>query len=245
MLTRWYHSELRNALTGLNTLSNITTRRLDNTYYSVLEKLSMLQNTISSLKELADLARNLDAEFESEAEVVRSDISAQLDSFSDFQEQESRIADLKKRVEVGRGTVKGLGDRVDIVKERVAGWERAERDWQDKTRKRLKILWILVTICGAIFIALLVFQYTPGNPEAYKGHNSTGLNATGLLGKIPDMESVKDESGIFGETPDGDTSKNKTWGPTEKPDEFLEGLRPTDRTVETEEDPRLRVFDEL
>src|SRR5437016_3208943 len=111
---------------NLNALSNTTTRRLDNTYYSILEKLSMLQSTISSLKELANMTRALKTDFKAESDEVVSDVSAQLDTFSDFSEQEKRIEALQERIKKGREKIKVLANRVDVVKERVEGWERAE-----------------------------------------------------------------------------------------------------------------------
>lgn len=221
------YSELRHALNDLNTLSNTTTRRLDTTYYSVLEKLSMLQNTITSLHELSNLTRGLTESFSAEAQEVVDDVTGQLDGFDGFRDQEIRIAALKARVEKGREKIKGLGSRVDVVTERVEGWEVAEGEWQEKTRKRLRILWVVVSVVVALVLSMMAFQYTPARtpgPGAMKG-----LNRSGLLGKIPDMEEMKNES----------------WSLKKKVGDVLEeGLRGKD-TEDGTEDPRLRVFDEL
>ncbi|KAG4410464.1 hypothetical protein IFR04_016402, partial [Cadophora malorum] len=99
-------TELRNALNTLNTHSNSTTRRLDTTYYSVLEKLSTLQSTIASLKELAHLTRGLTEQFSTEAQEVVDDVTGQLDGFDGFTEQEEKIKALQERVESGRARIK-------------------------------------------------------------------------------------------------------------------------------------------
>ncbi|KAG4427033.1 hypothetical protein IFR05_017484, partial [Cadophora sp. M221] len=135
-------TELRNALNNLNTHSNLTTRRLDTTYYSVLEKLTTLQSTITSLKELAHLTRGLTEQFETEAQEVVDDVTGQVNGFDRFRDQEVRIKGLTKRVDVGRERIKTLAGRVEIVRDRVEGWEVAEGEWQEKTRKRLRILWV-------------------------------------------------------------------------------------------------------
>ncbi|KUJ11281.1 uncharacterized protein LY89DRAFT_655061 [Mollisia scopiformis] len=216
-------AELRNALMGLNTLSNNTTRRLDNTYYSVLEKLSVLQSTISSLKELASMTKDLNQEFKNESEELVREVSAQLEGFGSFAEQEKRIGDLQERVKAGRERIKALGGRVDIVKDRVEGWERAEGEWQERTRKNLRILWIVISCFIAVLLALVAFQYTPAmtGPEVPRG-----LNTTGLLGKVPDFESFKNESQAL----------------KREVEERLDGSM---NRAQPEENPRLRVFDEL
>ncbi|KAG0647949.1 hypothetical protein D0Z07_5815 [Hyphodiscus hymeniophilus] len=116
-----WEGELRNAILGLNTLSNNTTRRLDNTYYGVLEKLSVLQRTIMSMKELAIMTKQLNEEFKTESESVTRDVEVQLDGFAGFEDQQKRIGGLQERVMVGRDQIKTLGARVDVVNERVEG----------------------------------------------------------------------------------------------------------------------------
>lgn len=212
---------------NLNTISNNTTRRLDNTYYSVLEKLSTLQSSISSLKELSNIARDLNADFKTESEEVIREISDHLESFHDFAEQEQRIYALQERVHKGRDKVKVLGDRVDVVRERVEGWQRAELVWQDKTRKRLRILWIMMSVVAAVVFGLVVFRYTPA--RSHGPSVMRGFNASELLEKIPDFEDLKNETLSLRRSAEGSLKKLKN----NKEKEVLE------------EDPRLRVFDEL
>jgi hypothetical protein len=215
---------LRNALLGLNALSNNTTRRLDNTYYSVLEKLSMLQGTIASMKELASMARQLNGEFEMESQELVADVNSQIDLYEGFDEQEKRILALAERVRMGREKIKDLGGRVELVKTRVEGWEAAEAEWKEKTRRRLRLLWILMGIAGGIFVLVMIFQNLPAKTPGQDAQKA--LNASGLLGKMPDMEP----------------SKNETREMQRKAGQALEGLRDKDQP---DEDPRLRVFDEL
>ncbi|KAH9214536.1 hypothetical protein DL95DRAFT_389506, partial [Leptodontidium sp. 2 PMI_412] len=108
-------TELRNALNNLNTHSNLTTRRLDTTYYSVLEKLTTLQSTITSLKELAHLTRGLTEQFGTEAQEVVDDVTGQVDGFNGFRDQEARIKGLMERVDGGRERIKILAGRVEVV----------------------------------------------------------------------------------------------------------------------------------
>jgi predicted nucleic acid-binding Zn ribbon protein len=221
------HSELRNALLSLNTLSNSTTRRLDMTYYSVLEKLSTLQNTIASLKELANMTRKLNDDFKVESEEVVTDINAQLTQFSDFDDQQARIEALALRVQAGRQKIKTLGSRVDIVQDRVTCWELAEKEWKDKTRKRLRIMWTVIFVFLFIFVGLMVFQnYAPVKTQSASPFR--GMNTSGLLGKMPDMEMME----------------NETWTLKRKTEDKLDELRNHSQGP-LQDDPRLRIFDEL
>ncbi|RDL38585.1 uncharacterized protein BP5553_02925 [Venustampulla echinocandica] len=217
--------ELRNAILGLNTLSNNTTRRLDNTYYSVLEKLSVLQNTIVAMKELAGMNRRVNEDFKAEGKGMIGDIRVQLNAFEGFTMQDKRIVGLQDRVKKGRAKVEVLGKRVEVVRERVEGWEKAEVEWQEKTRKRLRVLWLIMLVCGVGFIALVVFQYIPAGSQGQGGLKG---NASSLAERIPHFEEIGKE----------------TFNMQERTENALEGL--LNRTgASLEDDPRLRLFDEL
>jgi hypothetical protein len=218
--------ELRNALVGLNTLSNNTTRRLDNSYYAVLEKLSSLQGTIASLKELARMTRDLNENFKSETEEVVKDAEAHLNEFRGFEEQKVRIEALQGRVEVGREQIKILDERVGVTRERVEGWERAEMEWKDKLRKRMRVIWILTSFCAAVVLALAAFQYTPARNLGVDA--ARGLNSTNIIAETPNFDRIKNEAGVLGKSIF----------------DALEDIRQKEQEP-LEDDPRLRVFDEL
>jgi hypothetical protein len=218
--------ELRNAIMGLNTLSNSTTRRLDNTYYGVLEKLSVLQSTLMSMKELASMTKKLNEEFTTESEGVFRDVEIQLDGFGDFEDQQKRIGGLQERVMAARDRIKTLGGRVDIVKEKVDSWEKAEGEWQEKTRKRLRILWMLMAVIGVVLLGLMGFQYSPARSQL---DMLKGVNTSSLAEVLPDLERIANKTGSW---------KKTTMDAVEKKFEIEEKEK-------LEEDPRLRLFDEL
>jgi hypothetical protein len=213
---------------SLNKLSNDTTRQLDNTYYGVLEKLSMLQSTITSLKELALMTKQLNEDFKAEAEGVVEEVETSLDAVHGFEEQQTKIKGLAERVRIGREKVQSLGKRVDDVKDRVDGWEKAEWEWQEKTRKRMRILWGMMVLVLAIVVGVSIFQYTPARTQG--PGMLKGMNVTGLLGEVPDLEKMKNES----------------WSLKRDGVDALKKMREDSREKEMlEEDPRLRLFDEL
>lgn len=102
-----------------------------------------------------------------EADELVTEVNSQLDAFGQFEDHQKRIEQLQDRVYVGRDRIKSLSERVDLVRERIESWERADREWQERTRRRLKAFWVLTS--GVIFLVLLIFvgsQFAPENSAA-------------------------------------------------------------------------------
>lgn len=148
-------SGLKKSFIDLATFSANTTNTLDQTYYSVLEKLTSLRKTIVALKGLAVASANTNDGFVTESQSVLSEAQAQLDAFGHFDEQEERVRALQERIQGGRERIGALSTRVDVVRQKVERWERADREWQEKTRRRLKAVWGLVL--GAALVLLLLY----------------------------------------------------------------------------------------
>ncbi|KAL2271099.1 hypothetical protein VTJ83DRAFT_470 [Remersonia thermophila] len=156
-------SALRRTLTELETFTATTTKQLDETCYSFLDKLSSLQSTIAALQDLAQRSQQLTAAFQAEASELDADVRAQLDAFGDLADQQRRIEALQRRVRASREVMEGLSERVDVVRKRVEGWERADRAWQEKTRRRLRAFWVVTSIVVFLLVAvLLAARYAPG-----------------------------------------------------------------------------------
>lgn len=149
-----YYSGFRKSLHELSTFSTTTSRHLDETYYSVLEKLTTLQNTIVALKDLAHDSTAAKDAFVAEAHGVLAEAQSQLDAFDDFGEHQSRVQALQARVLSGRERIAALSARVDVVRQRVERWERADREWQETTRRRLKIMWGVLLGVGVLLLAV-------------------------------------------------------------------------------------------
>lgn len=216
----------RKSLHDLRILSNTTTSRLDNTYYSVLEKLSVLQASIASLKELSLIARQLNEDFDDDSQAVVSEIEEQIKAFGDFKEPQTKIEALQARIQTGREKVNRLGARVEVIRKRAEGWAKVEDQWQEKTRKRIKLFWGLSATTVVVLVGLLIFQYTPARIPA--PGIMDGLNAQSLKTGVLDLER-----GLANESLTIETQVSNV----------LEELRKTPDSLE--DDPRLKVFDEL
>jgi len=219
--------DLRKSLQDLRALSNATTSRLDNTYYTVLETFSTLQSSIASLKELSLLASQLDNDFNNESESIIKDIQEQVDGFEGFDAQQKNIEIMQYRIQSGREKVKKLADRVEVVRKKEEVWAKVEGQWQKKTRKRIKLFWALSAICLVVLLGLLIFQYTPGRTQ------EAGL-MKGL--SVPDVAA-----GISGLQRD---LLNESLTLKRQASKVLDELRKVP-DAPSEDAPRLRAFDEL
>ncbi|KFY41538.1 hypothetical protein V495_04894 [Pseudogymnoascus sp. VKM F-4514 (FW-929)] len=189
----------RKSLHDLRILSNTTTSRLDNTYYSVLEKLSVLQASIASLKELSLIARQLNEDFDDDSQTVATEIQEQIKAFGDFQAPQTKIEALQARIKTGREKVNKLGARVEVIRKRAEGWAKVEDQWQEKTRKRIKLFWALSATIVVVLVGLLIFQYTPARspgPSIVDGLNPRAITA-GMLDLERGLHGKIDDCGIY------------------------------------------------
>jgi hypothetical protein len=162
---------LKQSLVELGTFSTSTARRLDETYYAVLEKMTALQSTVSALRELAEESQSIHGNFEKDAGEIENDITSQIEAMGQFKEHQENIESLTTRVQDGRARIRALSDRVDIVREQVELWERHDKESQDKTRLRLRAIMICIT---AVFLAVVVLFFG----AHYVSLNSTGSDSS-------------------------------------------------------------------
>lgn len=228
-------SGVKKSLVDLTNFTTTTTRRLDEAYYTVLQKLTTLQNTMVALRDLAQASKATSAGFIAESHSVLFATQAQLDAFGDFSEQQERVQALQDRVHGGRERIATLSQRVDIVKQRVERWERADREWQERTRRKLKIIWGVVLGSGLVILVL------------YLGARAYAPEIEGVVEELKeDVEVAKTPLGHsavgvgLGKTTNGDgDGENKSLPELD----FLS--RGRDREAEMAGDDVIRALDEL
>ncbi|VUC28406.1 unnamed protein product [Clonostachys rosea] len=231
---------LKQSLVQLHTFSTTATRRLDQTYYAILEKTSALQGTVAALKDLTESSREIYTAFEKDSKDLETDITGQLESLGHFDVQQSKIESLRDRIHEGRAKVKALSARVDTVRERVEGWERADQEWRDKTRKRLRVVWtaifLLLVIIAGLFMMLSPRRSSPSpSPEdVLNSLMDTPLMDTPLRDTSPNIPEIEHVplADVDGVSATSDRTLN-----------FTEMSLVWARPAETED--RLREFDEL
>lgn len=158
----------------------------------------MLQSTILALKEVAVASQDMTSHFTTEADELVTDVSSQLDAFGQFEDHQKRIEQLQDRVYVGRDRIKSLSERVDLVRERIESWERADREWQERTRRRLKAFWMVTS--GVIFLVLMIFVGSQFAPESSASTVATVEGAVMAANKLANdsLNTLKNATIVVG-----------------------------------------------
>ncbi|CAK7265401.1 hypothetical protein SEPCBS57363_001566 [Sporothrix epigloea] len=193
---------LRAATTELDQLSSVTSQRLDAVYGSILTRLIVLQDTVLALRSLASAARATNRRFTSEAEAIAHEIGQQVmqleapdNASSDAAtreeigvvltpaDQQHRLELLSSRVHRGRQTIQDLAERVAMTHNKVQRWERADGVWQERTRARLKTLWVAISSALLALVLVVLLAVMLRSPGGNSGLDSTDSASAQTFGK--------------------------------------------------------------
>lgn len=116
---------------------------------------------------------------------------------------------LQDRVHGGRERIAALSGRVDVVRQRVERWERADREWQETTRRRLKIMWGVLFGMGMVLLVLYwgARVYAPKMEGVVMQQEALEVKLK-LDGKAVEVGLGKAESRENGSLPDLDFSRD-------------------------------------
>ncbi|KAJ5248644.1 hypothetical protein N7468_000095 [Penicillium chermesinum] len=242
---------LRSALSSTGTLATELTRRLDYTYYNLLERITSLNSTISSFQDLSDSASSLLSNFEQDTAGVDKEVRKQINDLKGFEPQIELADALEKRMNAGRQRVEDLGKRLETVRGQIDRWEQREEEWQSRVSRRLRIFWATIAAACAVLLLGLVIQNwhsLPPSSEWTRG-TSSGLNKSTPLAPLSDSWSP------VSEVHHAEGTTETSWYPSSLAErrESLRLAHPTGSDAEkqhaphassTETDP-LRILDEL
>lgn len=239
--------DLRTALHSLSDQSLKTSRRLDDTYYSILEKVSVLRQTIGTLQELSSLTKELHENFEADTKELLEDVGGQFDTFNNFDSQQQQITGLEERIVAGKKKAAALNERLAKAKERVDARTKSEVEWNTKSTRtdpsilllvahmliidvgRLRIFWSTLGSIAAVVLALIFFyHFRPLHVgRQSKTRPDFASRATIMDAPIPDMAKEV----IMGSSIHAASSEPET--------------APSVHATVSADDVRLRAFDEL
>lgn len=224
-------SEIRSALQGIAEVSIETTRKLDDVYYSVLEKMSNIHATISSLQDLSTLTKSLCHGFESDAANLQSALERQTSAFGGFHSQKSRIESLEWRLKASQDKSAALTVRLQDASTRVQALEDQEAEVQATISMRFRIVWGVLGGAVAVLLALLVLHSVApatGTASLVRPNatvDDVGVGVEEVLATVPRARGR--------ERPASLASLSWSTSPATSPPAL------------EEEDPRLRLFEEL
>jgi len=186
-----------------------------------------LHSSISGLQELFNLTKQLHDDFVDEAQELEEEVQGQIDTFADFQGQEDRIKEMETRIKQGREKADGLRKRLDKATRRVEKREKELQVNEVERARRKRMLWMMLGLAIAVLVVVLAvhFSRVPAEHKTMRGRGrSNTLNTT----DIPVPEEVKS---VLRSVQEASSSAP-------------EAVTTRFQSV-TQEDERLRLFDEL
>ena len=173
--------ELRQSLKHVEELGMSSTRQLDDTYYAILEKASLLRATVASLQQLVEEARRMKSQFEEDTREMENATSKEIEGFRGFEQQEKTINELVERLKGSKAETDRLNGRLASARQRIEACEWREREKQSKRRKRWHATWGTLVGVLVLMIAMLVIKH---RKDVFDGFDAEVMaNRAGHLAK--------------------------------------------------------------
>jgi len=174
--------ELQVALKRVEALGMASTRQLDDTYYSILEKAESMRNTLAEMQRLADESGAARERFQAEAAELRDSAGRTMDGFGEFRAAEESVDGYVNRLAEAKTKTDGLNERLEGARKRVEAYEKRYRDSQAKRRKQWNITWGVVLAGVVLVLALLIAKN-----HRYVGYQFNGFGkAAVVVGDVVD-----------------------------------------------------------
>ncbi|CAK1355745.1 unnamed protein product [Cercospora beticola] len=156
---------LRDDLALVEDVAMSSTRQLDDTYYAILEKASLLRSTVSSLQQLAEESQSMHAKFKQESAQLEQNTKTTFDSFAEFEPQEKTINGLVDQLQESKQRTDRLNDRLEAARHRMEAYEAREKQNRRTSRQRWSAVWIVLAGLIVLLIALLLAR-NRGTPSS-------------------------------------------------------------------------------
>lgn len=126
-ITAEAEKELHGRLAAVNNTSVDITRRLDYTYYNLLEQVGSLVAIAKSLHSLSSPIKDMIDTFAREASMLERDVKIKVERWrSTFDGKESHVERLEERGVRANAKAQDLGTRLENLRQRVEAWEEKE-----------------------------------------------------------------------------------------------------------------------
>lgn len=149
-------NELRESLKSVEETAMNSTRELDETYYSILEKAAQLRSTVVSLQRLLEDCRAAQSTFREESSTVEQEIEQTIASFNNFDDQERAISGLISRLKSSKAKKEELSQRLEEARQRVEAFERLSQAKSKTRRNQWRIAWAVVVTIAVLLLAAII-----------------------------------------------------------------------------------------
>ncbi|KAH9825698.1 hypothetical protein Tdes44962_MAKER00628 [Teratosphaeria destructans] len=161
--------QLRQTLKHVEELGMSSMRQLDDTYYAILEKASILRSTIAGLQQLAEETRRMHTQFEEDTKSLEADTDGNIAAFGEFEEQEKTISGLVGRLKTSKTETQKLNERLEAARDRVEAFEKKENARQSKRRKQWHATWGSAVGVVVLLVAILILKNHRGMVRSLDG----------------------------------------------------------------------------
>jgi hypothetical protein len=174
--------ELLVALKKVEHLGMQSTRQLDDTYYSILEKAESMRNTLAEMQRLADESRSSKEKFDQDARELTKRTEKTMYGFGEFKAQEEAIDGYVSRLAESKMKTEKLNERLEASRKRVEAYEKRYRETRAKARQRWNITWGSLAAALVLLLALVVARH-----YRHVGYQSNGGRGVVVVGDAVDM----------------------------------------------------------
>lgn len=147
--------ELRESLKNVEEVAMNSTRQLDDTYYTILEKASLLRSTVASLQTLAEESRSMHSKFQDQSSKLEEDTKDNLKGFENFDPQEKAINELVSQLKSSKDQRDKLDQRLEAARNRVEAYEMREKEKRKNRRMRWNVVWAILVAILVVILAVL------------------------------------------------------------------------------------------
>jgi hypothetical protein len=167
--------------TALNALSrdaHTATRKLDDTYYALLQKVGLLKATIASFQDLHSCLDDTTKDFATRSDSLVKDITGQIDAFQNMSQQDESIDSLVKRLHTSKERAASFESRLESCRSRLERWEKKEQE-KNKRNNRTWAL-VLTSVTAFIILILAIVLWKKGSLASVTEKPSEWKEALGL-----------------------------------------------------------------
>ena len=157
--------ELQGRLAAVNKISVDITRRLDYTYYNLLEKVGNMVAIVQSFHSLSSQTKDMVDNFAKEASELERDVKLKVERLkTSFGEKETRVKRLEDRGARANAKAQDLDTRLKNARQRVEAWEKREGAERRRRSWFWKSTWTMVMV--ALIVIFVGFTWRKWQSEA-------------------------------------------------------------------------------
>ncbi|TKA22531.1 hypothetical protein B0A50_08072 [Salinomyces thailandicus] len=195
--------ELISSLKEVEHVGMSCTRQLDDTYYAILEKASLLRSAVASLQQLAEESRRMHQQFKDDSEELENDTKENINHFNNFEEQEKTIDELVGKLEGSKQDTDKLNERLESARHRIEAYELKQEAKRSKRRKQWHATWGTLLGVLLVIVAVILLKHRKGVAEHLDAVGRTLAEAGDLVqaGRINWTAELKPAKATFSEDP--------------------------------------------